>query len=156
MGPVGGRGIMENGGRVAPPPPPVLHLGAMLGQGFNPIGYRAAMERMGGAYGGFPVGPTTAQFPGLMPAFPPVVAPHVNPSFFGRGGAAGGVGMWPDSGMGGWGGEEQPSYRDDAASDQQHGEGSRGKDRGPDRDWSGDSEKRNDREKDMGPGQQWS
>jgi hypothetical protein len=53
-----------------------------------------------------------------------VVAPHVNPAFFGRGGMGpGGVGMWPDPTMGGWGGEEQASYGDDAASDQQYDEG---------------------------------
>ncbi|KAG1363750.1 RNA-binding protein cabeza [Cocos nucifera] len=157
MGPVGGRGIMGNGGMVAPPPP-MLHPGAMLGQGFDPTGFgAAAMGRMGGAYGGFPAGPTTAPFPGLMPSFPPVVAPHVNPAFFGRGGmAAGGVGMWPDPSMGGWGAEEQSSYGEDAASDQRYGEGSHGKDRGPDRDWSGISDRRHDREKDMGPGQEWS
>ena len=155
MGPVGGRGIMGNGGMVAPPPP-MLHPGAMLGQGFDPTGFgAAAMGRMGGAYGGFPAGPTTTPFPGLMPSFPPVVAPHVNPAFFGRGGmAAGGVGMWPDPSMGGWGAEEQSSYGDDAASDQRYGEGSHGKDRGPDRDRSGFSDRRHDREKDMGPGQE--
>ncbi|XP_010928098.1 uncharacterized protein [Elaeis guineensis] len=157
MGPVGGRGIMGNGGMVAPPPP-MLHPGAMLGQGFDPTGYGAvAMGRMGGAYGGFPAGPTTAPFPGLMPSFPPVVAPHLNPAFFGRGGmAAGGVGMWPDPSMGGWGGEEQSSYGDDAASDQRYGEGSHGKDRGPDRDWSRVSDRRHDKETDMGPAQEWS
>ncbi|KAF0913814.1 hypothetical protein E2562_024900 [Oryza meyeriana var. granulata] len=96
----------------------------------------SAMGRMGGGFGGFPGGPGAAPFPGLMQPFPPVVAPHVNPAFFGRGGGmgAGGVGMWPDPSMGGWGGEEQSSYGDDAASDQQYGEGgSHGKERPPER-----------------------
>ncbi|XP_020110829.1 LOW QUALITY PROTEIN: cleavage and polyadenylation specificity factor subunit 6-like [Ananas comosus] len=126
FGPMGGRGIMGNGGMVAPPPqPPLLHPGAMMGPGF-------------GYGGGFPAGHASAPFPGLMPSFPPVVAPHVNPAFFGRGGMAAavaggggvGIGMWPDQSMGGgWGGEEQSSYGDDAASDQQYGEGNYGKDR---------------------------
>lgn len=157
MGPVGGRGLMGNGGMVAPPPP-MLHPGGMLGQGFDPTGYGAAMGRMGGGFGGFPGGPGTAPFPGLMQPFPPVVAPHVNPAFFGRGGGmgAGGVGMWPDPSMGGWGGEEQSSYGDDAASDQQYGEGgSHGKERPPEREWSGASDRRREREKDLPPPPDW-
>ncbi|KAG8049889.1 hypothetical protein GUJ93_ZPchr0009g1393 [Zizania palustris] len=69
----------------------------------------SAMGRMGGGFGGFPGGPGSAPFPGLMQPFPPVVAPHVNPAFFGRGGGmgAGGVGMWPDPSMGGWGGRSK-------------------------------------------------
>ncbi|KAJ0988243.1 hypothetical protein J5N97_006599 [Dioscorea zingiberensis] len=137
MGPVGGRGIMGNGGMVAPPPP-VMHPGAM----FDPTGYGAAMGRMGGGYGGFPSGPMGAPFPGMLPSFPPVVAPHVNPAFFGRGMSAGGVGMWSDPNMGGWGGEEQSSYGEDAASDQQYGEASHGKDRASERDCSHQYERR--------------
>ncbi|KAG6486901.1 hypothetical protein ZIOFF_055482 [Zingiber officinale] len=151
MGPVGGRGIMGNGGMVAPPPP-VLHPGAMIGQGFDPMGYGAAMGRMGGGFGGFPGGAAGAPFPGMMPSFPPVVAPHVNPAFFGRGLAPGGVGMWSDPNMGGWGGEEQSSYGEDAASDQQYGEGSHGKDRVAERDRYGAPARRHDKEKEMGTG----
>ncbi|WOK98158.1 spidroin-1-like [Canna indica] len=155
MGPVGGRGIMGNGGIVAPPGP-VLHPGAMLGQGFDPTGYGAAMGRMGAGFGGFPAGAAGAPFPGMMPSFPPVVAPHVNPAFFGRGMTPGGMGMWPDPNMGGWGGgEEQSSYGEDAASDQQYGEGSHGKDRMVERDRYGALDRRSEREKDMGSGQDW-
>ncbi|CAL9191163.1 unnamed protein product, partial [Musa hybrid cultivar] len=154
MGPLGGRGIMGNGGMVAPPPP-VLHPGAMLGQGFDPMGYGAAMGRMGAGFGGFPAGAAGAPFPGMMPSFPPVVAPHVNPAFFGRGLAPGGVGMWSDPNMGGWGGEDQSSYGEDATSDQQYGEGSHGKDRMAERDRYGAPERRHEKEKDMGSGQEW-
>ncbi|KAG8049875.1 hypothetical protein GUJ93_ZPchr0009g73 [Zizania palustris] len=89
---MGGRGIMGNGGMVAPPPP-MLHPGGMLGQGFDPTGYGAAMEGWVGVWR-ISGGPGSAPFPGLMQPFPPVVAPHVNPAFFGRGGGmgAGGVG----------------------------------------------------------------
>ncbi|KAG0468130.1 hypothetical protein HPP92_017458 [Vanilla planifolia] len=154
IGPVGGRGIMGNGGMVAPPP--VFNPGAMLGPGFDPTGFGAAMGRMGAGYGGFPTVPAAGAFPGMLPSFPPMVAPHVNPAFFGRGMPAGGGGMWPDPSMGGWGGEEQSSYGDDAASDQQYGEGSHGKDRGADRDWSSASDRRHVRENDSGRGQEWS
>ncbi|KAG0475301.1 hypothetical protein HPP92_014987 [Vanilla planifolia] len=128
----------------------------MLGQGFDPTGYGAAMGRMGAGYGAFPAVPAAGAFSGMLPSFPPVVAPHVNPAFFGRGMPTGGVGMWPDPSMAGWGGEEQSSYGDDAASDQQYGEGSHGKDRGADRDWSSASDRRHAREKDTGYGQEWS
>jgi cleavage and polyadenylation specificity factor subunit 6/7 len=155
MGPPGGRGIMGNGG-MAVPPPPMLPPGGMLGQGFDPTGY-GAVGRMGGGFGGFPGGPGGMPFPGLMQPFPPVVAPHVNPAFFGRGGmGAGGAAMWPDPNMGGWGGEEQSSYGDDAVSDQQYGEGgNHGKERPPEREWSGASDRRREREKDAPASQEW-
>ncbi|THU58180.1 hypothetical protein C4D60_Mb03t11450 [Musa balbisiana] len=51
MGTVNGRGIMGNGGIVAPPPP-VLHPGVMFGQGFATRW--AAMGRMGPGFEGFP------------------------------------------------------------------------------------------------------
>ncbi|KAK3123737.1 hypothetical protein QOZ80_8AG0635290 [Eleusine coracana subsp. coracana] len=145
MGPGGGgRGIMANGNMVAPPPP---ILPPMLPQGFDPT-YGAM-----GRFGGFPGGP--GPFPGMMQPFPQV-APHVNPAFFGRGGMGpGGVGMWPDQSMGPWGGEEQSSYGDDAVSDQQYGEGANhGKDRPPEREWSGASDRRREREKGMPPAQE--
>ncbi|KAI0511668.1 hypothetical protein KFK09_012300 [Dendrobium nobile] len=154
VGPVGGRGIMGNGGMVAPPPA-VLHPGAMLGHGFDPTGYGASMGRMAVGFGGFP-GPAAGAFPGMLPSFPPVVAPHVNPAFFGRGMATSSMGMWPDPNMGGWGVDEQSSYGDDAISDQQYGDGNHGKDRGANRDWSGPSERRQMTDKDMGPGSEWS
>lgn len=146
MGPAVGRGI---GNGMVAPPPPMLPQGGMLGQGFDP-GY-GAMGRMGGGFGNFPVGPGAGPFPGMMQPFPPVVAPHINPAFFGRGAmGAGGVGMWPDPGMGAWSVEEQSNYGDDAVSDHQYGEGGgHGKERLPDREWSGAPEKRLDREKDM-------
>ncbi|KAJ6824715.1 putative death-inducer obliterator 1 [Iris pallida] len=158
MGPMGGRGIMGNGGMVAPPPQ-VMHPGAMLGQGFD-YG-AAAMGRMGGGYGGFPAGPAGGMFPGMMPSFPQMVAPHVNPAFFGRGMPGGGVGMWQDPNMGAWGGEDQSSYGDDAGSDQQYGDGGshvkeRVTERAPEREWSGAPERRQEREKDVGGGQEWS
>jgi cleavage and polyadenylation specificity factor subunit 6/7 len=143
----------------------------MMGSGFDPT----YMGR-GGGYGGFP-GPA---FPGMLPSFPAVntmglagVAPHVNPAFFGRGMAANGMGMmgsagmdghhpgmWNDTNMGGWGGEEhgrrtrESSYGgDDGASEYGYGEAnnekgvrssaaSREKERGSERDWSGNSERR--------------
>ena len=143
----------------------------MMGTGFDPT----YMGR-GGGYGGFP-GPA---FPGMLPSFPAVntmglagVAPHVNPAFFGRGMPANGMGMmgsagmdghhagmWNDTSMGGWGGEEhgrrtrESSYGgDDGASEYGYGEGnhekgarssaaSREKERGSERDWSGNSERR--------------
>ncbi|KAJ7957661.1 Cleavage and polyadenylation specificity factor subunit like [Quillaja saponaria] len=112
----------------------------MMGSGFDPT----FMVR-GGGYGGFP-GPA---FPGMLPSFSAVnamgfagVAPHVNPAFFGRGMPANGMGMmgstgmdvhqagmWNDTAMGGWGGEEhgrrtrESSYGgDDGASEYGYGE----------------------------------
>ncbi|KAG0473622.1 hypothetical protein HPP92_015479 [Vanilla planifolia] len=63
--------------------PPVFNPSAMLGQGFDPTGYGAAMGRMGAGYGAFPAVPAAGAFSGMLPSFPPVVAPHVNPAFFG-------------------------------------------------------------------------
>jgi hypothetical protein len=58
--------------------------------------------------------------------------------------------------MRGWGGEEQASYGDDAACDQQYVEGgNHGKERPPKREWSGAPERRREREKDMAPAQDW-
>ncbi|WJZ80675.1 hypothetical protein VitviT2T_000576 [Vitis vinifera] len=149
----------------------LMHPQGMMGSGFDPT----YMGR-GGAYGGF----SGSAFPGMVPSFPAVntmglagVAPHVNPAFFGRGMAANGMGMmgatgmdghhagmWTDTSMGGWGGEEhgrrtrESSYGgDDGASDYGYGEvnhekvgrsntASREKERGSERDWSGNSERR--------------
>ncbi|GMH20765.1 hypothetical protein Nepgr_022607 [Nepenthes gracilis] len=148
----------------------MMHPQAAMGPGIDPT----FMGR-GAGYGGF-LGP----FPWMMPPFPAVntmgfaaVAPHVNPAFFGRGmppngmGVAGnnGVeghpgGMWPDTSMSGWGGEEhgrrirEPSYGgDDGASDYGYSEEntekgarsnaiSREKDRASEHRWSGNSERK--------------
>ncbi|CAL5418412.1 unnamed protein product [Camellia sinensis] len=108
------------------------------------------------------------------------VAPHVNPAFFGRGMAANGMGMmgptgmeghhagmWTDTSMGGWGGEEhgrrfrESSYGgEDGASEYGYGEAShekgvrsnaasREKEWGSERDWSGNSEKRHRDEREV-------
>lgn len=149
----------------------LMHPQGMMGTGFDPT----YMGR-GGGYGGF----SGSAFPGMVPSFPAVntmglagVAPHVNPAFFGRGMATNGMGMmgatgmdghhagmWTDTSMGGWGGEEhgrrtrESSYGgDDGASDYGYGEvnhekvgrsntASREKERGSERDWSGNSERR--------------
>ncbi|XP_057857124.2 glycine-rich cell wall structural protein 1.8 isoform X2 [Cryptomeria japonica] len=161
------------------PPGGMMHPQGMMGQGFDPT-YGAHMGR-GGGYGGFSShGPP---FPGMMPTFPPVgtvglpgVAPHVNPAFFGRGVAGNGMGMmssggmdghqsgmWGDSGMGGWGGEEhnrrmrESSYGEDGGSEYGYSEiaherggrssAPRDKERGTDRDWT-DRRRRDDRETD--------
>ncbi|XP_071730269.1 uncharacterized protein [Rutidosis leptorrhynchoides] len=167
-GGMGGRGMMGNGGNGFGPPP-MMH--PMMGQGFDPS-FGGPMGRMGN-YGGFPGGPTPP-FPGMMPSFPPVgnvglpgLAPHVNPTFFGRGMALNGMGMmptggvdgpnmgmWADLNMVGWAGDEpggrvgESSNGDEAGSDQQYEEGSH--DRGnwsnavkeKERDWSGTSDRR--------------
>lgn len=168
-GGMGGRGIMGNGGNGFNGGPPMMHPGAMMGQGFDPA--FGPMGRMGN-YGGFPGGPAPP-FSGMMPSYPPMggmpgAAPHVNPAFFGRGMPMGGMGMmpggvdgpnmgmWPDPSMGGWGGEEhgggraaESSYGEETASDQQLGDANpeRGgwqkeKDKAFERDWSGTSERR--------------
>lgn len=177
--PGGGNGAVGGnygqGGLAGPafggPPAGMMHPQAMMGPGFDPT----YMGR-GPGYGGFS-GPA---FPGMIPPFPAVnpmglagVAPHVNPAFFGRGMASNGMGMmgptgmdgphagmWTDSSMGGWGGEEhgrrtrESSYGgEDNASEYGYGEAShdkgvrssgasREKERGPERDWSGSSERR--------------
>ncbi|OVA17614.1 RNA recognition motif domain [Macleaya cordata] len=157
----------------------LMHPQNMMGAGFDPT----YMGR-GGGYGGF-AGPA---FPGMMPSFPgvntmglPGVAPHVNPAFFGRGVSANGMGMmgstgmeghhpgmWSNTMMGGWVGDEQgrrtreSSYGgDDGASDYGYGDASqerggksnpapRERERVPEREWSGNSERRHhdDREQD--------
>lgn len=155
----------------------MMHPQNMMG-GFDPT----YMGR-GGGYGGFS-GPG---FPGMLPSFPAVnamglagVAPHVNPAFFNRGMAANGMGMmgssgmdgphpgmWTDSSMGGWVGEEhgrrtrESSYGgDDGASDYGYGEAShekgarstaasREKDRGSERDWSGNTDRRHREEREQ-------
>lgn len=61
-----------------------------------------------------------------VPSFPPVVAPCINPNFFGWGLAPGGNGIWSDPNMARWGGEEQSSNGEDATSDRQHEKGAMG------------------------------
>lgn len=158
----------------------MMHPQSMLGSGFDPTYMNRA-----GPYGGF----STPAFPGMMPSFQAVnpvglhgVAPHVNPAFFGRGMSTNGMGligssgmeghsagMWMDTSMGGWGGDEhgrgtrESSYGgDDVASDYGYGEVnheragksnvSRDMERGSEREWSGNSDRRqrdeNERDRD--------
>ncbi|KAE8664603.1 RNA-binding family protein isoform 5 [Hibiscus syriacus] len=153
----------------------MMHPQGMMGAVFDPT----YMGR-GGGYGGFP-GPG---FPSMLPSFPAVntmglagVAPHVNPAFFGRGMAPNGMGMmgvsgmdgprsgmWTDSNMGGWGGDEhdrrtrESSYGgEDGASEHGYGDANhekgrssgatREKERVSEREWSGNSERRHHDEK---------
>ncbi|KAL3825497.1 hypothetical protein ACJIZ3_021526 [Penstemon smallii] len=158
-------------------PPGLMHPQGMMGPGFD-----LAFMGRGAGYGGFS-GPG---FPGMLPPFSsvnsmglPGVAPHVNPAFFGRGMAPNGMGMmgnagmdgphagmWPDTNMGGWGGEEhgratrESSYGgEDNASEYGYGEAShdkgarsgaasREKERTSERDWSSNPEKRHRDERD--------
>ncbi|XP_047971839.1 cleavage and polyadenylation specificity factor subunit 6-like [Salvia hispanica] len=154
--------------------------GMMPHQGMMGPGYDLAFMGRGTGYGGFS-GPG---FPGMLPPFQavnsmglPGVAPHVNPAFFGRGmnpngmsmmGTAGMVGphsgMWNDTNMGGWGGEEhgrESSYGgEDNASEYGYGEGSHDKgvrssaasgerERNSDRDGSSVPEKRHREEREQ-------
>lgn len=153
----------------------MMHPQGMMGTGFDPT-----YLGRGGGYGGFP-GPG---FPGMLPSFPAVnamglagVAPHVNPAFFSRGMAPNGMGMmgssgmdgphagmWADTSMGGWGGDEhghrtrESSYGgEDGASEYGYGDAnhekgrssgaSREKERVSEREWSGNSERRHRDEK---------
>ncbi|KAL1565237.1 cleavage and polyadenylation specificity factor subunit 6-like [Salvia divinorum] len=155
-------------------PPGMMPPQGMMGPGFD-----LAFMGRGAGYGGFS-GP--GGFPGMLPPFQavnsmglPGVAPHVNPAFFGRGmnpngmsmmGTAGMVGphsgMWNDTNMGGWGGEEhgrESSYGgEDNASEYGYGEAShekgvrssaasREKERNSDHDWSSAPEKRHREER---------
>lgn len=154
------------------------HPGMMPHQGMMGPGFDLAFMGRGAGYGNFS-GPA---FPGMIPPFPgvnsmglPGVAPHVNPAFFGRGmnpngmgmmGTAGMVGphsgMWNDTNMSAWGGEEhgrESSYGgEDNASEYGYGEAShdkgvrssaasKEKERNSDRDWSSNPEKRHREER---------
>ncbi|KAE8654424.1 RNA-binding family protein isoform 5 [Hibiscus syriacus] len=171
----GGYGVGAYGPGLGGPAGGMMHLQGMMGAGFDPT----YMGR-GGGYGGFS-GPG---FPGMFPSFPAVntmgltgVAPHVNPAFFGRGMAPNGMGMmgvsgmdgphtgmWTDSNMGGWGGDEherrtrESSYGgEDGASEYGYGDANhekgrssgatREKERVSEREWSGNSERRHHDEK---------
>ncbi|XP_051122338.1 uncharacterized protein LOC127245475 [Andrographis paniculata] len=153
-------------------PPGMIHPQGMMGHGFD-----LAFMGRGAGYGGFS-GPA---FPGMLPPFPavnsmglPGVAPHVNPAFFGRGMTPGGMnmmgnagmvgphsGMWNETNMGGWGGEEhgrgtgESSYGgEDNGSEYGYGGeathdkgvkssvASREKERDSERDWSSNPDKR--------------
>ncbi|PIN17772.1 mRNA cleavage factor I subunit/CPSF subunit [Handroanthus impetiginosus] len=187
VGPVRGRGGMGNrnmmgnapgagGGPGFGGPPGLMPPQGMMGPGFD-----LAFMGRGGGYGGFS-GPG---FPGMLPPFPavnsmglPGVAPHVNPAFFGRGmnpngmgmmGTAGMVGphsgMWNDTNMGGWAGEEhgrgtgESSFGgEDNASEYGYEEASHDKgvrssaasgerERNSERDWSSNPEKRHREER---------
>ncbi|GLU21744.1 hypothetical protein SLE2022_378640 [Rubroshorea leprosula] len=175
-GGMGGYGQGPAGPGFGGPPGGMMHPQGMMGAGFDPT----YMGR-GGGYGGFP-GPG---FPGMLPPFPAVntmglagVAPHVNPAFFGRGVAPNGMGMmgssgmdgphagmWGDTSMGGWGGEEhdhrtrESSYGgEDGGSEYGYGEAnhekgrsstaSREKDRASEREWSENTDRRHRNERD--------
>ncbi|XP_062110515.1 uncharacterized protein LOC133822258 [Humulus lupulus] len=177
-GGAGGYGQGLGGHAFGGPAGGMMNPQGMMGSGFDP----SYMGR-GGGYGGFP-GPA---FPGMLSSFPAVnamglaaVAPHVNPAFFGRGMANNGMGMmgthfmdghhagmWNDTSMGGWGGDEQgrrtreSSYGgEDGASEYGYGEAnnekgvrssvaSRERERGSDRDRLGNSERRHHEERDQ-------
>ncbi|XWS69127.1 hypothetical protein CRYUN_Cryun04dG0152900 [Craigia yunnanensis] len=154
--------------------------GMMHPQGMMGAGFDLTYMGRGGGYGGFP-GPG---FPGMLPSFAAIntmgfagVAPHVNPAFFGRGMAPNGMGMmgssgmdgphagmWTDTSMGGWGGDEhgrrtrESSYGgEDGASEYGYGDAnnekgrssgaSREKERVSEREWSGNSDRRHRDEK---------
>ncbi|KAL6975197.1 hypothetical protein U1Q18_023992 [Sarracenia purpurea var. burkii] len=179
-GGMSGRGIMGNTGngfgQVVGAAPPLLHTQNMMARGFDP-GFGAPMGRVG-SYGGFP-GAQTPPFSGILSSFPPMgsvglpgVAPHVNPAFFGRGMPMNGMGMmpttgieghnmgmWSDSTIGRWVGDEHAGrtrdsgYGEEAVSDHQYRDAdhdNRGdwpntmkdKDRSLEREWSGSSDRR--------------
>ncbi|CAH9117398.1 unnamed protein product [Cuscuta europaea] len=152
-------------------PPGIMHPQGMMGPGFDP-GYMGRGAGYGGFSGpGFPG--MLPPFPTINPMGLTGVAPHVNPAFFGRGmGMMGGTtgmdgphqGMWTDTSTGGgWGGGEEHERRtressyggEDNASEYGYGDAShdkggarssaasREKERASERDWSGNSEKRN-------------
>ncbi|XP_077227043.1 uncharacterized protein LOC143860342 [Tasmannia lanceolata] len=152
------------------PPGGMMHPQSMMGAGFDPT-YMGRGGGYGGFSGpAFPG--MMPSFAAVNTVGLPGVAPHVNPAFFGRGMSANGMGimgstgmeghhagMWTDTNMAGWTGDEhgrrtrESSYGgDDVASDYGYGEvnhergarsnASREKDRGSDRDWSGNSERR--------------
>uniref|UniRef100_A0A803PH50 RRM domain-containing protein n=1 Tax=Cannabis sativa TaxID=3483 RepID=A0A803PH50_CANSA len=143
-GGVGGYGQGLGGHAFGGPVGGMMNPQAMMGSGFD----QSYMSR-GGGYGGFP----GHAYPGMLSSFPGVntmglgaVAPHVNPAFFGRGMTNNGMsmmgspfmdghhaGMWNETSMGGWGGDEQvrrskeASYGgggggDDGASEYGYGE----------------------------------
>lgn len=149
----------------------LMHPQNMMGAAFDPT-YMGRGGGYGGFPGpAFPG--MMPSFPAVNTVALPGVAPHVNPAFFGRGMSTNGMGMmgssgmegphtgmWADPSMAGWGGDEQGRTREssytgeDGASDYGYGEGghergggrsnaTREKDRSSDRDWSGNSERRN-------------
>lgn len=148
----------------------------MMGTGFDPT-YMGRGGGYGGFPGpAFPG--MLPSFPAVNAMGLAAVAPHVNPAFFGRGMTNNGMGMmgslmdghqpgmWNDPSMGGWGGEEhgrrtrESSYGgDDGASEYGYGDtnqekggrtsaASRERERGSERDWSGNSERRHHEERD--------
>ncbi|GKV14647.1 hypothetical protein SLEP1_g25487 [Rubroshorea leprosula] len=155
------------------PPDGMMHPQGMMGAGFDPT----YMGR--GGYGAFP----SPGFPGMLPPFPAVnaiglagVAPYVNLTFFGWGVAPNGMGMmgssgmdglhagmWSDTSMGGWGGEEhdhqtrESSYGgEDGASEYGYEEGnhekgrssatSREKEQPSEHEWSKNTNRREEKE----------
>ncbi|KAL9257538.1 Cleavage and polyadenylation specificity factor subunit 6-like protein [Drosera capensis] len=148
----------------------IMHPQGMMGPGFDPS-FMGRGGVYGGFSGpAFPG--MMPPFPAVNPMGYAGVAPHVNPAFFGRGMTPNGMGMmgsngmdgnfggmWPDPSMGGWGGEEHGRTREssyggeDGASEHGHAEENpekgarsnaayREKERGSERDWPGNSERR--------------
>ncbi|XP_072981471.1 uncharacterized protein [Typha angustifolia] len=148
----------------------MMHPQSMMGMPFDPT-YMARGGPYGGFSGpAFPG--MMPSFQAMNTIGLPGVAPHVNPAFFGSGLAANGMGMlgnsgmegpsagmWNETNMGVWTGDEhgkrarESSYGgDDDASDYGYGEGnherggrsnvSREKEKIPNRDWSGNSDRR--------------
>ncbi|CAK7332463.1 unnamed protein product [Dovyalis caffra] len=150
----------------------------MMSAGFDPL-YMGRGGGYGAFPGhGFPG--MLPSFPAVNSMGLPGVAPHVNPAFFGRGMAPNGMGMmvssgmdgpnpgmWSDTSAGGWGEEHDRRTRessydgDDGASEHGYGDAnhenvvrpsgaSREKERGSEREWSGNSDRkyREEREQD--------
>lgn len=169
-----GQGVGGPGGPGFGPPGGFMHPQGMMGGGFDPT-YMGRGAGYGGFPGsGFPG--MMPQFPGVNSMGLPGVAPHVNPAFFNRGMGAGGMGMmsgmegpqsgmWGDTNMSGWGGGEEhggqrtreSSYGgEDGGSEYGYGDEkqarsnpvSREKERGSEREWSGNSEKKHRDERD--------
>ncbi|KAL6969346.1 hypothetical protein U1Q18_029062 [Sarracenia purpurea var. burkii] len=152
--------------------------GMMHPQGIMGAGYDPTFMGRGAGYGGFSGPPFPGMLPSF-PAVNTIglagVAPHVNPAFFGRGIAvANGMGimghtgmdghqagMWTEASMVGGGGEEhgrrtrESSYGgEDGASEYGYGEArsephSWERERGSERDWPGNFEKRHRNERAM-------
>ncbi|GAB2230422.1 hypothetical protein Drorol1_Dr00014687 [Drosera rotundifolia] len=165
-----GNGFGQGMGAAPPMMHPQMMMGQGFDPTFGgPMGRMGGYSGFPGAPTPFPG--MMSSFPPVGNVGLPGVAPHVNPAFFGRGMPMNGMGMMPNSGVdgpnmgmwpdpnmgGGWVPDEhgraaESSYAEEAASDHQYGDAShdRGgwtnaakeKERGPERDWSGTSDRR--------------
>ncbi|XP_021740705.1 cleavage and polyadenylation specificity factor subunit CG7185-like [Chenopodium quinoa] len=171
----GGNGFGQGMGPSPPMMHPQAMMGQGFDPGFG--GPMGRMGNYGGFPGGPqpPFQGLMSNFPPVGNVGLPGVAPHVNPAFFGRGMPMNGMGMmpnagvdgpnmgmWSDPNMGAWAGDEhagraaESSYGEEAVSDHQYGEASHDrtgwqnpvKEKVPDRDFSGSSDRkyREDRE----------